>query len=40
MVVAAQTEATKIIRDNFIQPTVNSLGYKLTTFTIRWVAEP
>ena len=40
MVAAAQTEATKIIRDNFIQPTVNSLGYKLTTFTIRWVAEP
>jgi hypothetical protein len=40
MVSAAQTEAAKIIRDNFIQPTVNALGYKLTSFTIRWVAEP
>jgi hypothetical protein len=40
MVAAAQAEATKIIRDNFIQPTVNSLGYKLAIFTIRWVAEP
>jgi len=37
MIGAAKTEAVKIIRDNFIQPTVNSLGYTLTTFTIRWV---
>jgi hypothetical protein len=37
MVGAAKTEAVKIIRDNFIQPTVNSLGYTLTRFTIRWV---
>jgi hypothetical protein len=34
---AAETEATRMIRDNFIQPTVNALGYKLTAFTIRWV---
>ena len=40
MIGAAQAEATKIIRDNFIQPTVNALGYKLTTFGVRWVAEP
>jgi hypothetical protein len=40
MIGAAQAEATKIIRDNFIQPTVNALGYKLATFSIRWVAEP
>ncbi len=40
MVIAAQNEATKIIRDNFIQPTVNALGYKLASFSIRWVAEP
>ena len=37
MIGAAKSEAVKIIRDNFIQPTVNALGYTLTTFTIRWV---
>ena len=36
LIVAAQTEAGQIIRDNFIQPTVNALGYKLTSFTLRW----
>jgi hypothetical protein len=35
---AAENEATVMIRDNFIQPTVNALGYKLTQFSIRWVA--
>ena len=34
---AAETEATTMIRDNFIQPTANALGYTLTQFTIRWV---
>jgi hypothetical protein len=34
---AAENEATVMIRDNFIQPTVNALGYKLTQFSIRWV---
>jgi hypothetical protein len=34
---AAENEATLMIRDNFIQPTVNALGYTLTQFSIRWV---
>jgi hypothetical protein len=34
---AAETEAVTMIRDNFIQPTVNALGYTLTQFAIRWV---
>jgi hypothetical protein len=34
---AAENEAVAMIRDNFIQPTVNALGYTLTQFTIRWV---
>jgi hypothetical protein len=33
---AAETEATQIIRDNFVQPTVNALGYTLTGFSLRW----
>jgi hypothetical protein len=33
---AAETEATQIIRDNFVQPTVNALGYTLTAFTLEW----
>lgn len=40
MVGAAKTEAVKIIRDNFIQPTVNALGYRLTSFTLRWAPAP
>jgi hypothetical protein len=35
---AAENEATEMIRDNFVQPTVNALGYTLTRFSIRWVA--
>jgi hypothetical protein len=38
LIAAAETEAVQLIRNNFIQPTVNALGYKLTQFTIRWVA--
>jgi hypothetical protein len=34
---AAESEAVTMVRDNFIQPTVNALGYTLTRFTIRWV---
>jgi hypothetical protein len=34
---AAENEAVTIIRDNFIQPTVNALGYKLVSFTMSWV---
>jgi hypothetical protein len=37
LVGAAEAEAVTMIRDNFIQPTVNALGYTLTQFTIRWV---
>jgi hypothetical protein len=36
LIVAAETEAGQIIRNNFIQPTVNALGYKLASFTLRW----
>jgi hypothetical protein len=35
---AAETEAVRTIRNNFVQPTVNALGYKLSRFTIRWAA--
>ncbi len=37
LISAAETEATQMIRNNFIQPTVNALGYTLTRFSIRWV---
>jgi hypothetical protein len=36
MISAAENEAAQIIRDNFVQPTVNALGYTLTGFTLRW----
>jgi hypothetical protein len=36
---AAENEAVQMIRDNFIQPTANRLGYTLTAFSIRWVAQ-
>jgi hypothetical protein len=32
----AETEATQTIRDNFIQPTVNALGYTLDRLTVSW----
>jgi len=34
----AEAQAAQIIRNNFVQPTVNALGYTLTGFTIRWSA--
>src|SRR5579862_373189 len=37
---AAKAEAAQIIRYNFIQPTVNALGYTLTRFRIIWSAAP
>ncbi|MGH3256930.1 MAG: hypothetical protein ACRDOU_16295 [Streptosporangiaceae bacterium] len=40
LVNAAKSEAAQIIRNNFIQPTVNALGYKLTRFSIRWTGAP
>jgi hypothetical protein len=39
LISAAENEATTMIRDNFLQPTVNALGYTLTTFSIRWVSH-
>jgi hypothetical protein len=37
LIAAAEREATTIIRDNFIVPTVGALDYNVTSFTIRWV---
>jgi hypothetical protein len=36
LVSTAEAEAGQIIRYNFIQPTVNALGYTLVDFTLRW----
>ena len=36
LIAAAEAEASQIIRDNFVQPTVNALGYTLTSFGLRW----
>jgi len=36
----AEAKAEQIIRDNFIQPTVNAFGYTLEHFTVRWAAAP
>jgi hypothetical protein len=38
LIAAAENEATQMIRDNFIQPTVNALGYRLADFSLRWSA--
>jgi hypothetical protein len=40
LISAAKAQATQIIRDNFIQPTVNAFGYTLDQFTIHWAAAP
>jgi hypothetical protein len=40
LIKTAETEAVQTIRGNFIQPTVNALGYTLDRLTIRWVAAP
>jgi hypothetical protein len=36
LVSSAENEAALIIRDSFVQPTVNALGYTLAGFTLRW----
>ncbi len=36
---AAEAEADTMIRDNFIQPTVNALGYTLAGFTLGWAGS-
>jgi hypothetical protein len=38
LIATAESEASQTIQDNFIQPTVNALGYSLTRFTLRWAA--
>jgi hypothetical protein len=40
LITAAENEAAQIIRDNFVQPTVNALGYRLAGFTLRWSGAP
>ncbi len=40
LISTAETEAVQTVRDNFIQPTVNALGYTLDRFTIRWATAP
>jgi hypothetical protein len=38
LIAAAQTQAAQMIRNNFIQPTLNAFGYTLERFTLRWAA--
>jgi hypothetical protein len=40
LVAAAEAEASQIIRGNFLQPTVNALGYSLAAFILRWSGAP
>ena len=40
LISAAETEASQMIRNNFIQPTVNAFGYTLDSFTLHWSAAP
>lgn len=40
LIAAAEKEAAAIIGGNFITPTLNSLHYKVSKFTIRWIAPP
>ncbi len=40
MISAAENEATQMIRDNFVQPTLNALGYTLAGFTLHWSGAP
>lgn len=36
LISTAKAQAAQIIRNNFIQPTVNALGYTLVGFTVHW----
>lgn len=38
LLAAARSEATTMIRDDFVQPTVNALGYQLRDLTLHWTA--
>ena len=39
LISTAEAQARQIIEENFIQPTVNALGYTLVDFSIRWSAS-
>ncbi len=36
LISSAEAMATRTIRDNFVQPTVNALGYRLAAFSLSW----
>jgi hypothetical protein len=38
LIKTAEAQAAQIIRNNFVQPTVNALGYTLAGFTVHWPA--
>jgi hypothetical protein len=38
MIKAAETQAVQTVRNNFVQPTLNALGYMLDRFTVRWAS--
>ena len=40
LISTAEAQATRMIENNFIQPTVNALGYTLADFAIHWSAGP
>ncbi len=40
LISAAEAEASQLIRNNFILPTVNVFGYTLDSFTLHWAAAP
>jgi hypothetical protein len=40
LITTAETTAERTIRDNFVQPTLNALGYSLDRFSVRWAAAP
>ena len=40
LISAAEAQATRMIENNFIQPTINAFGYTLADFAIHWSAGP
>lgn len=38
LISTAEAQAAQIVRNNFVQPTVNALGYTLVGFTVHWSA--
>ena len=38
LISTTEAQAARIIRNDFVQPTVNALGYTLTGFTVHWSA--